>query len=127
MRLLPSDGPLKTWMLSQYYKDGLVRLNNLEEPTMRTWLSNPSRSIDAGFTSWAGMTPYKTWDFGFGLPTALRPPLSAIPYVVVLPMKHQSNGDDSIDVVVAVSGKVHNSLAKDPEFQRFVADYFLEQ
>ena len=105
-----------------YYTTGVSWLASLDEPTTRTWLSNPPRKLDAGFTSWAGMTPYTNWDFGFGCPQALRPPVSPIPYVVLLPTKPSSDTDDaSMEAVIGASEITLTALLKDDRFTHYVA------
>ncbi|GAB7323034.1 hypothetical protein MBLNU13_g05553t1 [Cladosporium sp. NU13] len=105
-----------------YYKTGLSWLANLDEPTTRTWLSNPPRKLDTGFTSWAGMTPYQHWDFGFGCAQALRPPVSPIPYVVLLPSKPLSAaGGASMEAVIGASEVTLTALLKDEDFLHYVA------
>jgi hypothetical protein len=105
-----------------YYTTGLSWLASLDEPTTRTWLSNPPQKLDAGFTSWAGMTPYSGWDFGFGCPQALRPPVSPIPYVVLLPSKPLSDGDGaSMEAVIGASEATLTALLKNDEFSHYVA------
>jgi hypothetical protein len=105
-----------------YYTTGLSWLASLDEPTTRTWLSNPPRKLDAGFTSWAGMTPYTNWDFGFGCPEALRPPVSPIPYVVLLPSKPVSDaGGASMEAVISASENTLTALLKDKHFLDYVA------
>ena len=105
-----------------YYTTSLSWLASLDKPTTRTWLSNPSRKLDAGFTSWAGMTPYTNWDFGFGCPEALRPPVSPIPYVVLLPSKPVSDADGaSMEAVIGASENTLAALLKDKHFLDYVA------
>ena len=105
-----------------YYANGLSWLAGLDEPTTRTWLSNPPRKLDAGFTSWAGMTAYSHWDFGFGCAQALRPPVSPIPYVVLLPSKPLPGASGaSMEAVIGASEATLTALLKDEGFLHYVA------
>lgn len=112
---------------SAYLADGISWVNSIDEPSMRTWMSNPPRKMDAAFTSWSGLTPYNNWDFGFGRPTALRPPASPIPFVYLLPSKTDTTGEESFDVVIAATEQVHKLLMSDTEFRRYATDYHPEE
>ncbi|KAM0704708.1 hypothetical protein Q7P35_007494 [Cladosporium inversicolor] len=105
-----------------YYATGISWLASLDEPTTRTWLSNPPRKLDAGFTSWAGMSSYSHWDFGFGCAQALRPPVSPIPYVVLLPSKPLPDASGaSMEAVIGASEVTLTALLKEEEFLHYVA------
>ncbi|RDW73581.1 trichothecene biosynthesis acetyltransferase [Coleophoma cylindrospora] len=109
-----------------YLADGITWVNSLEKPATLSWVTNPPGKMDTLFTSWAGLTPYQNWDFGFGLPTALRAPEPIIPLVFLLPAKTNADGEISLEVHMACTEETHKLLMKDTEFLRYTTDYYLE-
>ena len=134
-KLIVPEGPLKAAVAlrsmienvdTSYLADGITWANSIQQPSTRTWLSNPPRKMDTAFASWAGLTSYRNWDFGFGLPAALRPAPQPLPFVIVLPAKTKIDGDEVFEVNIVATEETHRLLMTDADFRRYVTDYYLE-
>ncbi|KAF4993390.1 hypothetical protein FGRMN_6519 [Fusarium graminum] len=111
---------------SAYLSDGKAWANSIQDPSTRTWLTNPPRAMDTAFASWASLTSYHTWDLGFGRPVALRPAPQPLPFVIVLPVKTDKDGDDLFEVNIVATEETHRILMADTGFRQYVSDYYLE-
>jgi len=111
---------------TSYLADGIAWANSIQYPSTRTWLSSPPRKMDTAFASWAGLTSYRSWDFGFGPPAALRPAPQPLPFVIVLPPKTGIDGEEVFEVNIVATEETHRRLMTDADFSRYVTDYYLE-
>ncbi|KAI0481388.1 putative trichothecene 3-O-acetyltransferase [Xylariaceae sp. FL0804] len=75
------------------------------------------RSEDVVGTSWSGMRAIQAYDFGFGLPTALR--LSVMPFEGVLGLLPASRPGDGFDVPVVLEEGCQRRLGEDAEFMKY--------
>ncbi|KAL7904692.1 transferase family domain-containing protein [Trichoderma velutinum] len=86
----------------------------------RRWLQlnvNSFLGMDLVASSWQGMTAYKTHDFGFGLPSALRWPSPAFDgFVFVYPDRSASKSsawDEGIEVCICLEAGCQERLMRD--------------
>ena len=110
---------------SAYLKEAIAWVNDIADPNARTFLTSPPKKMDCGVTSWA-YTKYAKWDFGFGLPTAVRPPNLSASYMFILPARMDLDSEPCFEAYIAATDETHRLLLADKDFQGYLTDYYLE-